>query len=116
MRYPIALDPALQITPARLAADWDADPRSHALGKLHVQRGGPEAFDPLGWIALLLITQMALSVGGNALYDLIKDLVVKQQPPAEREALRRRITVTLRADDQGGQVVVVTIDEHQSGA
>jgi hypothetical protein len=117
MRCRIALDPSLQLSPARFAADWNADPRSRTLADAEVQRGSSASYDPaLGEIALLLTTQMALAVAGNALYDLIKDILLRQKPAAEQEALRRRITVLEHDGGDGSRTLIVTIDEHLPGA
>jgi hypothetical protein len=56
------------------------------------------SYDPrLGDIILLETTQMAMPVGGSALYDLIKDVLLQQGVP-------RRVQITQHTASDGSQL------------
>jgi hypothetical protein len=101
----LAIDPTLQVSPRRFAAEWNADPRAGELATAELRAGGLESYDPnLGEIVLLLTTQMALAVAGNALYDLIKDILLKQ-------GVCRSIRIVQHQSAGGSQLLIAMAED-----
>jgi hypothetical protein len=108
MPIQLVIDPSLQLSASRFAAAWNADGRTRALATAHAQQAGAAAYDPgLGEVVLLLGTQMALAVAGNALYDLIKDLLLKQ-------GVRQPLHVAQHPQPDGGDLLIVSAEEEQA--
>jgi hypothetical protein len=103
MPIKLAIDPSLQISPRQFAADWNADLRTDDLAKADLQSAGFDGIDPdLGEIILLMTRQAPIPVAGAALYDLIKDIVVKQ-------GVVQQIRIDPRVADDGSELLVVMV-------
>jgi hypothetical protein len=102
----LVFDPSLQVSPARFAADWNADTRANAPAEVQTQRSDAKGLYDLGLveIVVLLGTQMAMSVAGNALYDLIKDLLIKQ-------GVSRKVQIIRETQADGSELLVVMSEE-----
>jgi hypothetical protein len=76
----IALDPALAVAPAELAAAWNGRTATTDLGRLEVGAAPPHSFD-VGLGMLLLTTGVTIATGvvTSLLTDLLKEQFVKKQ-------------------------------------
>jgi hypothetical protein len=106
MPVKLAIDPSVQVSPRQFAADWNADPRTDDLATADLQSTGLAGIDPdLGDIVLLVTTQTSMAVSGTALYDLIKDIIVKQ-------GVLQQFQIVQREADDGSELLVVTAEEN----
>ena len=70
-RYAIAIDPNLGLSPAALAAAWNTNPTMAANGVISVNPLPSKGFD-LASVGLDIVTNLAVGLLTNYLYDLIK--------------------------------------------
>jgi hypothetical protein len=105
MPIQLTIDPSLPVSPIQFVADWNADPRTDDLATAEVSSTAGAGLDPrLGDVILLQTAQMAMPVGGSALYDLIKDVLTKQ-------GVQGRVQITQQTAPDGGELLIVTPDE-----
>jgi hypothetical protein len=105
MEYQIALPPELGLRPAEFVAAWNATPQARALAQARVDSDAAHSYDPLlmaGVIALGLA--VASNIAASALYDLIKEVLLKQ-------GVRKRTTIVERTRPDGTHLLIVTIEE-----
>jgi len=73
-----------------------------------VKTAAAKGFDPaLAEVINLVVIPLALNVAASALYDLIKDILLKQ-------GVRRRTRVIYQKQPDGAETLIVTIDEDVS--
>jgi hypothetical protein len=105
----VALDPALGISAAELAAGWDADEQARALAAAEQEAAPSGEFFP-GLLELIVIP-VAVNVASSVLYDLVKRVVRRARPePRERTELELLETSTARGD----RVLVVRLVQERS--
>src|SRR5690242_15313949 len=101
----IVLDPALHISPQAFAAAWNADQDHHAIAEASLQPLPGRQFDPsLAEAAIVVLTGLASGVAGNALYDLIKELLLHQ-------GVTKRTQITTLEQPDGTKLTVITAEE-----
>ena len=104
MNYQLVFDPDLGVRADRFAAAWNGDPACRQMATAQVQAGGSQTYDPsLAEILNLVVVPLAFGVAGNALYDLIKDILLKQ-------GIRRRTQIIHQKQPDGGELLIVTIE------
>lgn len=105
MNYTLVLAPDLPVDAGAFVAAWNADPHTQPVATATLARGQSQQFgaDYLQ-IALTIVEGLALGVGGNALYDLIKTFLFTQ-------GVRRRTQITELIQPNGTRLLVVTIEE-----
>lgn len=81
MAQKIALDPALGLTPAALAAAWNANPATAAHGPARTESAPPGQFMDFAEMGFLVVSSIALNLLSSYLYDLIKDTFAGQPAP-----------------------------------
>ena len=105
MEIQLALDPSLAVAPDQFAATWNEDPACRRVAAAQAQPGPVGTFDPLAVSMLtLLVVPLAVGLATNALYDLIKDVLVKQGVHRRTQIIRQRLP-------DGSELLVITIDE-----
>ena len=105
MQIQLALDPTLAVAPGEFAAAWNADPNCRRIAAAELQPGQPGAYDPFAVsILTLVVVPLAVGVATNALYDLIKDLLVQQ-------GVRKRTQILYQKLPDGTELLAITIDE-----
>ena len=105
MPIQLAIDPSLQVSPTQFAADWNADPRTDDLATAEVSSTAGAGYDPgLGDVILLRTPQTAMPVGGIALYDLIKDVLLEL-------GVQGRVQITQQTAPDGDELLIVTPGE-----
>lgn len=103
MDYQIALAPELGISAAQLAAQWNDNDETRALGAASVAPNAGQQFD-LAAVVELVIIPLAVSISANAFYDLLKARIVAA-------GTRKRTELVAIEQPDGSCVVVVTSEE-----
>ena len=105
MNYTLVLAPDLPVDAGAFVAAWNADAHTQPVATATLAQGQSQQFgaDYLQ-IALTIVEGLAIGVGGNALYDLIKTFLVTQ-------GVRRRTQIIEHTQPDGTRLLVVTIDE-----
>jgi len=103
MEHKIALDPALGLTAADLAAAWNANPTTAAHGPAHTEAAPPGQFMDFAEMGLMVVSGMAINWLSSYLYDLIKDAFADRPAP----------TIAIHQIDQpnGEKVIVVVVEK-----
>ena len=105
MNYQVVFAPNLEIDAASFASTWNAEPRCQAVGTAQAAAGTAESYDPLlAEVIGQVVIPIAIGIATNALYDLIKDILLKQ-------GVRRRTQIIHQRQPDGTEMLVVTIDE-----
>jgi hypothetical protein len=102
MEVQITLSPELGATPQALAEAWNAAPGCRAVAQASVGRPKGAQFDPS--VAVMVLSGLALGVASNALYDLLKELLIQQ-------GVRRRTQIVQVEQPDGARLLVVTVEE-----
>jgi hypothetical protein len=80
MQYQLILSPALNISPDTFVSAWNNEMDKHAIAHAEMLPSADtrRSFnDPFVDIVMLVITNVGLGLGTNALYDLIKKVLAK---------------------------------------
>jgi hypothetical protein len=105
MPHQIVIDPSLGLSAGEFAAVWNDEPESHKVATAQVATDAAQAYDP-SWAEMvnLIAVPLMLGVAGNALYDLIKHVVLQA-------GVRRRTQIVTYTQPDGSELTVLTIDE-----
>ncbi len=105
MEQKVALDPALGLTAAEVAAAWNANPALVAEhGPARTEAAPPGQFnDPFVDIGFLIVSSLALNTLSNIFLDLLKDIIVGKPKP----------TIAIHQLDQpdGSKIVLVVLEK-----
>jgi hypothetical protein len=105
MDYQIALSPELGLSPKDFADAWNEAPDCRAAAQATLSRPSSAQYDPtLLTVTLTVLSSLALGVASNALYDLIKELLMEQ-------GVRKRTEIVQVEQPDGSRMLVVTITE-----
>jgi hypothetical protein len=105
MEYQIALAPELGLCPQMFADAWNERPDCRAVAQARLSRPSSAQYDPaLLTVTLTVLSSLALGVAGNALYDLIKKLLMEQ-------GVRKRTEIVQVEQPDGSCLLVITIVE-----
>lgn len=101
--YHLALDPDVGVPADAFVAAWNAEYRGVAEAQLAPESSA--AFDPLlAAFGLVVLSTLASAVAGNAFYDLIKELLIK-------EGVRKRTEIRMLEQPDGSRLIVITVEE-----
>jgi hypothetical protein len=103
-RLVVAVDRAVGVSPADLAAAWDADAEARDAGLAAVEAPRPGEF--LGDVLALVVIPLAVNLGSSAACALVSKVVAALRP-ARPDAADLEVVATAGGD--GGLVVVVRI-------
>lgn len=103
MEQKIALDPALGLTAADLAAAWNANPTTAAHGPARTEAAPPGQFMDFADIGFMVVSSIALNLLSSVLYDLIKDAFADKPAPA--------IAIHPIEQPDGSTVIVVVVEK-----
>ena len=105
MEYQLVFAPGLSLAPADFVAAWNADGSAQNVAQAQVVAGTAKAFDAgLLEVALLVVNAVVLPLATNALYDLIKGVVVKQKK-------HKRIKITQLDQPDGTHLLIIEEEE-----
>jgi len=103
MDYQIALSPDLGVNPEDFVSTWNGSPECRAVADARVEAGTQRSFEPLTASAILI--GLVSGIATNALYDLIKNALVKK-------GVREQVEFTQIEQPDGSRIIVVkTIKE-----
>ena len=108
MRYLIALDPDLPVTPAQVADHWNQSPAAQEAGPIQPDPDAARHYD-LASAGLVVVTSLSLSVFGSMIYDMVKQLIYERTGSAAAEP-----EVQIQQLPDGTQLVVVILREESS--
>ena len=77
-RLVVALDPAVDVSPAELAAAWDGDEEAREVGPATVDSSPREDF--LSDVLALVAVPLVVNVASSAAYSLVSRLVASLRP------------------------------------
>ena len=103
MTHQIILDPSLGLSAGQFAAAWNARPACRELAIAQTTAAGAKSYDP-AWAEMvnLIVAPLAMGVAGNALYDLMKDIL--------RGAGVRRLTrIEHHQQTEGSGLTIITV-------
>ena len=105
METQIALSPELGLSPEEFVTAWNATADCTAVAEASVTAPQSAQFDPtLLGVTLTVVSSLALGVASNALYDLIRELLMEQ-------GVRKRTEIVQVDQPDGSRLLVVTITE-----
>ena len=105
MDYHIALSPELDLSPEKFAAAWNETPECRDLAQARLsQTQGAQFYGTLLTVTLTVLGSLALGAAGNALYDLIKETLMRQ-------GVRKRTEIVHLEQPDGSRLLVVTVVE-----
>jgi len=106
MEYQLVFAPGLSLAPADFVTAWNADGSAQNVAQAQVVAGTAKAFDAgLLEVALLVVNAVVLPLATNALYDLIKGVVVKQKKQ------KRHIKITQLDQPDGTHLLIIEEEE-----
>lgn len=109
MQHTILISPDLKISPRQVAQAWNADAECKKLAIAEVNQSQTKSFDPtLGEILTFVVVSAASGVIGNAVYDLLKELIQSQLPA---NAPKREIILNHIRQPDGTEVTIVHYKE-----
>jgi hypothetical protein len=105
MDYQIILPPDLGLSPNDFVVTWNETPECRDVAQARLAESTSAQYDPtLLTGAVAVLGSVALGLATNALYDLIKQVLVKQ-------GIRKRTEIRQLDQPDGSYLLVVTIVE-----
>ena len=106
MDYQIALSPELGLSPEAFVSGWNERPDCQEVAQARLEEGAGASYDPLlAGAALAVLGSVAINLASNALYDLIKGVLIEQ-------GVRRETEIVQVEGPDGSRLLVVKITEH----
>jgi hypothetical protein len=116
--YKIALSPDLEINAADFVTVWNDTPNCREVAAAQMKTSATVDYDPLLAGAAVFLSGIAVGMATNALYDMLKQVVLKQAPVQkllEKRGLPKRTEVidiqTVQQPD-GTPLLVVVLKEN----
>ena len=104
MEYQIALSPNIGISPTEFAAAWNASDETHAVAAATLTPSSSTNYDPFLTEVVVTLGTIGVGVVTNAIYDLIKQVIVKQKK-------HQHVHIQQLDQPDGTHLLVVDIDE-----
>jgi len=104
MEYQLALPPDLGLSPADFVAAWNASAECCTIAQASLSSSTSAQYDPLLVAALALLSTVGIGVATNALYDLIKQVLITK-------GVHTQTQIVKIDQPDGTRILVVTIDE-----
>ncbi|MGQ0775510.1 MAG: hypothetical protein ACT4NY_13985 [Pseudonocardiales bacterium] len=108
-RVLVGLDPALGMSPAELAASWDADERARTRAAAEQEAAPSGEFFP--GLLELVVLPVAVNLASSVLYGLVKQ-VIHRARPEQRERCELELLETTTA--LGDRLLVVRMVKKRS--
>lgn len=103
MEYQVILAPGLGITPHQFVAAWNAEAETQTQAQASLTRPQQQGYT-FGELLIAVLTTLGGGIPTNALYDLIKALVVKKSG-------KKHVKLTELHQSDGTHMVVVEYEE-----
>ena len=78
MNYQIALSPQLGLPPHDFVQGWNTSDEARVAAEAHLAPSSTSQFDPFLLEALAVLSTVGVGMATNALYDLVKQVVIKK--------------------------------------
>ena len=102
MDYQIVLPKTVKASD--FAKNWNASSDCRAVAAARIEQGAVKSFDPLADAAMTVLSTVSMGIAANALYDLIKQVLVKQ-------GVRKQTEIVQYEQPDGTKMLVVKIIE-----
>jgi hypothetical protein len=105
MEYQLVFAPGLEIVPADFVTAWNEEVSAQEGAQARLASSTTRSyFGPEVDAVWLLVSTIGLGVGTNALYDLIKGIVIKQKT-------HKRIKITKLEQPDGTRLLIIEKEE-----
>jgi hypothetical protein len=104
MEYQLIFSPRLDIAPGDFVTLWNEEVASQDAAQARLAPGEAKSYNILGDLVLLVLTNVGLGLGTNALYDLIKTVFAKKDH-------KKHIKITKLDQPDGTHYLTIDIDE-----
>ena len=104
MEYKLIFSRHVDLTPGDFAATWNEDTATQTVAQASLAPGEAQAYNPLVDLVSLVLTNVGLGLGTNALYDLIKKVF-------EKKSSKKHIRITRLDQPDGTHFLTIDIDE-----
>lgn len=104
MDYQLLLSARVDCTPAEFMHIWNAETSMQVVAQARLTPAPQELYDPLADLVMLVLTNVGLGLGTNALYDLIKKVF-------EKKGQRKRLKIVQLHRPDGTHFLMIDIDE-----
>ena len=105
MEYQLAFSPDLGIHSAEFVEEWNNSPEYRTQAEARLDTTRATQFDPsLVDGAIAVLTMLGGGIATNAIYDLIKGMLVKK-------GIHKHTQITRIDQNDGTHILIVTIDE-----
>ncbi len=104
MEYQIALSPNIDLSPAEFVTAWNATDETHSVAAASLIPSTRTNYDPILTEVVVTLGTIGIGIVTNALYDLIKQIIVKQKN-------HKHIHITRLDQPDGTHLLVVDIEE-----
>jgi len=104
MEYQLIFSPRLDLTPNDFMTAWNAETPTRTIAQAHLTSGKSQSYNPLVDLVSLVLTNVGLGLGTNALYDLIKKSF-------EKKGQKKHIKITKLDQPDGTHLLTIDIDE-----
>ena len=104
MEYQIVLSPNLNISSADFVNAWNEDTEARTKAEAQLASSGAANFNPMVDMAMVVLSNVGWGIATNAIYDLIKQILVKQ-------GVKKHTHIVEVKKPDGTSIRVVDIDE-----
>ena len=105
MEYQLAFSPDLGIHSAEFVEEWNGSPEYRTQAEARLDAARATQFDPsLVDGAIAVLTMLGGGIATNAIYDLIKGMLIKK-------GIHKHTKITRIDQSDGTHILIVTIDE-----
>lgn len=109
MRYQIALDPALNVSPTAFVEAWNGDPDRRALAEARLAPAPSQGYDPFLTGVIAVLGTIAVGVVTNALYDMLKHTVTQALAGNDPAFSINRVEIRTIEHPDGTRLLVITL-------
>jgi len=104
MEYRLIFSPRVDLTASNFVVDWNSEDATQGIAYARLTSSTQQTYNPLVDIVSLVLTNVGLGLGTNALYDLIKKVVERKEP-------KKHIKITKLDQPDGTYFLTIDIDE-----
>jgi hypothetical protein len=104
MEYQIALSPNLGLSPTDFITAWNEDPDTRTIAEASLSEASSASYGPFLDATMATISTLGSGIATNALYDLLKQLLVKK-------GIHKHTRITEVKKPDGTHILVIDIEE-----
>src|SRR5260370_7951540 len=104
--YQLIFSPRLDVAPNDFVSTWNEETTTQTAAEASLTTGDAQSYNPLVDLVSLVLTNVGLGLGTNALYDLIKKVF-------EKKNQKKHIKITKLAQPDGQHFLTMLIHKEQ---